>query len=59
MLNPPFSLMETQIEYVVFKLWMPNVQRISFRVYFEITAVVFVLFGGHEKYPRILYILAV
>ena len=23
--------------------------------YFEITEVVFVLFGGHEKYPRILY----
>ena len=23
--------------------------------YFEITGVVFVLFGGHEKYPRILY----
>ena len=32
MLNPPFSLMKTQIDYVVFKLWMPNVQRISFRV---------------------------
>ena len=32
MLNRPFSLMKTQIEYVVFKLWMPNVQRITFRV---------------------------
>ena len=26
-----------------------------FSCYFEITGVVFVLFGGQEKYPRILY----
>ena len=32
LLNPPFSPMNRLVEYVVFKLWMPNFQRISFHV---------------------------
>ena len=56
MLNLPFSHEQTQVEFVVFKLWMPYSQRISFHVILrlqqlclcclvEITVGLFVLFG--------------